>query len=54
MSKALDFYLDLCSSGAIEKDQNRLRMAQQSVLFDKTLEFLIDESTVKGAERDKS
>ncbi len=38
----------------LKKDQNRLRMAQQSVLFDKTLEFLIDESTVKGAESEKS
>ena len=38
----------------LKKDQNRLRMAQQSVLFDKTLEFLIDQSTVKGAESEKS
>jgi trigger factor len=38
----------------LKKDQNRLRMAQQSVLFDKTLEFLIDESTVKGVESEKS
>ena len=38
----------------LKKDQNRLRMAQQSVLFDKTLEFLIDESTVKGVEGEKS
>lgn len=38
----------------LKKDQNRLRMAQQSVLFDKTLEFLIDESTVKGGESEKS
>tara|TARA_B100000212_G_scaffold340589_2_gene321591 strand:- start:4698 stop:6077 length:1380 start_codon:yes stop_codon:yes gene_type:complete len=38
----------------LKKDQNRLRMAQQSVLFDKTLEFLIDESTVKGVKGEKS
>lgn len=38
----------------LKKDQNRLRSAQQSVLFDKTLEFLIDESTVKDAGSEKS
>lgn len=31
----------------LKKDQNRLRSAQRSVLFDKTLEFLVDESSVQ-------
>ncbi len=34
----------------LKKDQNRLRSAQQSVLFDKTLEFLVDGSSVKEAQ----
>lgn len=38
----------------LKKDQNRLRMAQQSVLFDKTLEFLIGESTVKEVGSEES
>ncbi len=38
----------------LKKDQNRLRMAQQSVLFDKTLEFLIDESSVSDAGSEES
>ena len=33
----------------LKKDQNRLRSAQRSVLFDKTLEFLVDESSVQEA-----
>jgi len=33
----------------LKKDQNRLRSAQQSVLFDKTLEFLCNEATVSEA-----
>ena len=38
----------------LKKDQNRLRMAQQSVLFDKTLEFLCDEAKVSDAEAKES
>lgn len=34
----------------LKKDQNRLRSAQQSVLFDKTLEFLCSEAKVSEAE----
>ena len=34
----------------LKKDQNRLRSAQQSVLFDKTLEFLCSEAKVSDAE----
>ncbi len=33
----------------LKKDQNRLRTAQQTVLFDKTLEFLINEAKVSEA-----
>ena len=31
----------------LKKDQNRLRSAQRSVLFDKTLELLVDKSNVQ-------
>ena len=34
----------------LKKDQNRLRIARQSVLFDKTLEFLCDEAKVSDAD----
>ena len=33
MSKALDFYLDLCSSGAIEKDQNQIDLLTELEIF---------------------
>ncbi|MBT7865907.1 MAG: trigger factor, partial [Opitutales bacterium] len=38
----------------LKKDQNRLRMAQQSVLFDKTLEMLCDEAKVSDGESSES
>ena len=38
----------------LKKDQNRLRSAQRSVLFDKTLEFLVDESSVQEEGREES
>jgi trigger factor len=38
----------------LKKDQNRLRMAQQSVLFDKTLEMLCDEARVSDSESSES
>ena len=33
MSKALDFYLDLCSSGTIEKDQNQIDLLTELEIF---------------------
>ena len=33
MSKALDFYLDLCSSGAIEKDQSQIDLLTELEIF---------------------
>ena len=33
MSKALDFYSDLCSSGAIEKDQNQIDLITELEMF---------------------
>jgi trigger factor len=38
----------------LKKDQNRLRMAQQSVLFDKTLEMLCDEAKVSDSDGSES
>jgi trigger factor len=38
----------------LKKDQNRLRMAQQSVLFDKTLEMLCDEAKVSDSDGGES
>lgn len=35
----------------LRKDQNRLRQIQQSLLFDKALEFLVDQATVSDAEK---
>lgn len=38
----------------LKKDQNRLRMAQQSVLFDKTLEMLCNEAKVSDSDGSES
>ena len=49
-AKEVDFTLvQGVNSKELKKDQNRLRSAQRSVLFDKTLEFLVDESSVQEA-----